>query len=147
MMGLINRVDSTTIPGDVVVRVDPPAMRGKFVKFVSDEMFIVEINGMHIGAHKDCWVVAESSKQKTKVAKEEELAGFVRNIKTGEYQQMFITQIGSPMLCRNRAVEKAKGYNEYIGEEYDLDDVIIKRRVVEVISYPWENVEVDDEVH
>ena len=146
-MELVNRVDKTTIPGDIVATFEPPTMRGKFVKFVTEDMFIVDVGGLQIGAHKDHWVVLETTKQKPKTRREEELAGFVRNIKTGEYQQMFITQIGSPMLCRNRAVEKAKGYNEYIGEEYDLYDVIVKRRVVEVISYPWENVEVDDEVH
>lgn len=136
-------VNKTTQPGDIVARMDPPMMRGKFVNWVSDDLFMVDVGGVYVGAHPSCWIVVETSKNKPKVRREEELAGFVRNIKTGEYQQMFITQIGSPMLCRNRAVEKAKGYNEYIGEEYDLNDVVVKRRAIEVISYPWENVEVD----
>lgn len=143
MIDLINRVDKTTIPGDIVARVDPPAMQGKFVKFMNDDMFIVEINGMHIGAHKDCWVVLETTKNKPEIHQEEELAGFVRHIKTRDYHQMFVTQIGSPMLCRNRAMEKAAGYNEYIGKEYDLNDIVVKRRAIKVIKYPWEIVRED----
>lgn len=145
MSELINKVDKTTIPGDVVCRIGPTAMRGKFVRWVSDDLFIVNIGGREIGAHKDCWIVAETARQKPTTRRGEELAGFVRNIKTGEYQQMFITQIGSPMLCRNRAIEKAKGYNEYIGEEYDLNDVVVKRRVTEILMYPWENVEMNEQ--
>ena len=142
-MKLTNRVDKTTLPGDVIARIEPPAMTGKFVKFVTDEMILVDVGGLQIGAHKDYWTVIESVKQKPKVKRQEELAGFVRNLKTGEYHQMFITQIGSPMLCRNRAMEKAAGYNEYIGKEYDLNDIVVKRRAVEVINYPWEIVEED----
>ena len=145
MMEVENRVDKTTLPGDIVVRLESPVMKGIFVRWVTEEMFMVDVGGLHICANPKHWIVEKTEKQKPKTRREEELAGFVRNIKTGEYQQMFITQIGSPMLCRNRAIEKAKGYNEYIGEEYDLDDVVVKRRAIEVISYPWENVEVNEQ--
>ena len=140
-MEFARKVDKTTQPGDVVATLGPPSMRGKFVSWVTDEMFMVDISGVQLGAHPNNWIVVNTESKKPKIRREEELAGFVRNIKTGEYQQMFITQIGSPMLCRNRAVEKAKGYNDYIGEEFDLNDVIVKRRIVEVINYPWEEVE------
>lgn len=73
----------------------------------------------------------------------EQVAGFVKNRITGEYDCLFITEIGSPELAKRRALEKARGYNEYgmPGKDYDLEDAIVQRRKA-VTSYSvWEPVQ------
>ena len=68
-----------------------------------------------------------------------QFAGFVKNKKTGEYDQLFLTEI-SELLAKNRTIEHAKEYNEYIEDEYDIADVIIKQRVITLSYGDWEEI-------
>lgn len=78
-----------------------------------------------------------------KVNREEELAGFVKDLQTGQYVRMFTSQIGSPMLVRNRARENAQNYNQFSNAKYDLDDVVVKQRVLKTVCLPWKEIEVN----
>ncbi len=71
-------------------------------------------------------------------------AGFVKNKNTGEYEKLFTTEI-SPILAKNRAIERAKERAEYTDVTYDTADVVVKKRPVTVTYGNWENLEDDCE--
>lgn len=72
------------------------------------------------------------------VSREVERAGFVLNKETGDYEAMFSTRIGSPLLAELRAAEKAKSRNEYYGREvYDLDSVKVMERKIITTATNW----------
>ena len=68
-----------------------------------------------------------------------QFAGFVKNKKTGEYDQMFTTEIGE-RLAKERAIGAASDHNMFIDDEYDIDDVLVKQRVVTFNYGDWEEV-------
>lgn len=68
-----------------------------------------------------------------------QFSGFVKNKKTGEYDQMFTTEIGG-LLAKERAIEAASNHNMFIDDEYDIDDVLVKQRVVTFNYGDWEEV-------
>lgn len=71
-----------------------------------------------------------------------EYAGFVKNKRSGEYVQMFTTEIGV-MLARGRAIEKATTVNEYTGRnDFDIDDCMVKQRKVTMKYGEWEAVKI-----
>lgn len=75
------------------------------------------------------------------VATEIERAGFVLNKETGDYEAMFSTRIGSPLLAELRAAEKAKSRNEYYGREvYDLNSIKVMARKVVTTADEWHDV-------
>lgn len=63
-----------------------------------------------------------------------EYGGFVMNNETSNYDLLFTTFI-SELLCRNRALERAKQENETNQGRYDLNDILIKTR--KVVTYGW----------
>ena len=72
---------------------------------------------------------------------ETELAGFVMNRTTGKYERMFSSFIGSPMLVRERALEKAKDINKFSkSERYDVSDVKIMQRQSITIATYWKDL-------
>lgn len=69
---------------------------------------------------------------------ETELAGFVKNKTTGKYELLFSSFIGSPLLVRNRAVEKASDINKFSrSEKYDVADVKVMQRQSITIATQW----------
>ena len=67
-----------------------------------------------------------------------ETGGFVKNLETGEYDLLFTSEIGSPMLVENRARETAYNRNKYHGTTiHDANDVVVKTRTVRVVFGPW----------
>lgn len=75
------------------------------------------------------------------VSEEVERAGFVLNKETGDYEAMFSTRIGSPLLAELRAAEKAKSRNEYYGREvYDLNSIKVMERKVVTMADEWHDV-------
>ena len=75
------------------------------------------------------------------VATEIERAGFVLNKETGDYEAMFSTRIGSPLLAELRAAEKAKSRNEYYGREvYDLNSIKVMERKVVTTADEWHDI-------
>lgn len=74
---------------------------------------------------------------------ETQLAGFMKNRITGEYELMFWTFIGSPLLVKERSIEKANERNKFSGTDtYDTDDFILRKREVITTYSKWEPVEV-----
>ena len=69
----------------------------------------------------------------------EEFGGFVKNLDTGEYDLRFRTEI-SDRLALNRAIEDANVANKYMNGNYDSNDVIIKRRTIEITYGEWNDV-------
>ena len=75
------------------------------------------------------------------VSEEVERAGFVLNKETGDYEAMFSTRIGSPLLAELRAAEKAKSRNEYYGREvYDLSSIKVMERKVVTTADEWHDI-------
>ena len=75
------------------------------------------------------------------VSEEVERAGFVLNKETGDYEAMFSTRIGSPMLTELRAAEKAMSRNEYYGREvYDLSSIKVMERKVVTTADEWHDI-------
>lgn len=75
------------------------------------------------------------------VSEEVERAGFVLNKETGDYEAMFSTRIGSPLLAELRAAEKAMSRNEYYGREvYDLNSIKVMERKVVTTADEWHDV-------
>lgn len=67
-----------------------------------------------------------------------ELGGFVKNKDTGEYELMFTSFIGSPLLVKNRAIEKSSTINAFSGEcRYDVADVKVMQRQTIHLASPW----------
>lgn len=69
--------------------------------------------------------------------------GFVRNLKTGEYERLFLTEF-SALLAWRRALEKAKEKNRYSGKEiYDVEDIQIRKRSCHTTTVlgEWEDVD------
>ena len=75
------------------------------------------------------------------VSEEVERAGFVLNKETGDYEAMFSTRIGSPLLAELRAAEKAKSRNEYYGREvYDLNSIKVMERKIVTTADEWHDI-------
>lgn len=69
--------------------------------------------------------------------------GFVRNLKTGEYDLLFVTEF-SALLTWGRTLEKAKEKNRFSGHEiYDVEDIQIRKRSCQTTTVlgEWEDVE------
>ena len=70
-----------------------------------------------------------------------ELGGFVKNTQTGRYEMLFTSEIGSEMLVRNRAREKADIRNCLGGKPvYDIEDIVVKCRQTVVTYTDWEEI-------
>lgn len=68
-----------------------------------------------------------------------ELGGFVRNRHTQAYDLMFVTQIGSELLTKRRAIESAQEKNG-IADTYDINDVIVRKRTATTTYSDWETL-------
>ena len=69
-----------------------------------------------------------------------EYAGYVKDISTGKYIQLFLTEI-SAELAEARAIEKAKEHNNRRGlDHYDVKDHIVKERDVVIVRGEWKEV-------
>lgn len=68
-----------------------------------------------------------------------EYGGFVKNIKTGKYERLFTTQM-SELLARNRAIEAASNANQNPDYQYDVNDTIVKKRIVKSEYGEWETI-------
>jgi len=69
--------------------------------------------------------------------------GFVRNLKTGEYERLFLTEF-SALLAWGRTLEKAKEKNRFSGQEvYDVEDIKIRKRSCQTTTVlsDWEDVD------
>lgn len=69
-----------------------------------------------------------------------EFGGFVKNMKSGSYELLFHTTI-SPLLAKNRAIEKARRLSEIYdteGRAYDTNNVIVKERSIHLTYGEWE---------
>lgn len=60
-------------------------------------------------------------------------SAYVFNLKTQEYERFFTTEY-SPLLARNRALEKAKRLNETDPGTYDPDNCIVKKHDVWMVK-------------
>jgi hypothetical protein len=70
-----------------------------------------------------------------------EYAGFVKDISTGKYIQLFVTEI-SAELAEARAIEKARERNNWTGlDHYDVKDHIVKERDVIIVRGEWKEVD------
>ena len=73
-----------------------------------------------------------------------ELAGLVKNKETGIYDLLFKSFIGSPLLVKERAIEKANDINKFSGREmYDVSDVRIMKRQSITITTHWRDYNED----
>lgn len=68
-----------------------------------------------------------------------EYGGFINNIKSGEYERLFTTQM-SELLARNRTIEAARNANQNPDYQYDINDVVVKKRIVKSEYGEWESV-------
>ena len=83
-------------------------------------------------------IVANACKCAACTGRVMEIGGFVKNLKTGEYDLMFCSEIGSEQLIRDRAIEKATAKNVFAGKKiYDIDDITIMRRFKRVEIGKW----------
>ena len=66
-----------------------------------------------------------------------EHGGFVKNVKTGEYDLLFVTEIGH-FLAKERAIEKASERNFNNKETiYDINDCLVRERKVGYVYGAW----------
>ena len=68
-----------------------------------------------------------------------EYGGFVKNLDTEQYEQMFVTSC-SESLCIGRAKEEAENYNRYYGKNYDTNDIVVRKRKCILEIADWEEI-------
>ena len=54
----------------------------------------------------------------------------------GCYEQLFVTQ-HTPLLAKNRAIERAVEFNRYWNRNFDTQKVLVEKRTVRITREKW----------